>query len=129
MPLLSCCVCADTLLDSVSVLPENVYLSCGKCRACPNFYSTRNAGVFEADLTRTVLPSSNPEVANVPQPIPMENVTVKALEEVVEWKILEIIAPMCDASTSEVYLRVRNRKSLILCGLSRRKATRTWRFF
>ncbi len=101
MPLLSCCVCADTLLDSVSVLPGNVYLICGKRRACPNFYSTCNASVFEADLTWTVLPSANPEVANVPQPILLENVTVKALEEVVERKIPEIIAPICDASTSE----------------------------
>ncbi len=51
----------------------------------------------------------------------LENVTVKALEQVVEQvfcqKIPDLVAPVCEASTSEVYLRMRNRKSHILCGI------------
>ncbi len=97
MPVLAWCICAINLLESASCLPENVHLIYEKCRAS-HHYSTR--GEPESVARDLALSMAEPNISVVPHRISSDTVTVESLEAVLERKIPELVAPICEASTN-----------------------------
>ncbi len=112
MPTLSCGLCSVSLLESASVLPENVHLICGKCRAACEHYLTDQCHLTEQG-------AGSDQRESVPlQEKGIEKIVEETVQRVCAQKIPDILVPICEASTSEAYLRSRNQKSLIVSGLA-----------